>query len=155
MGDRSFSTIDLNHFRRGIWTRTRDRRSWRLETVWKSLKYRILSDLYRRQSHLLRWRGWPLVVSRSYCDTRLDLALSSDDNNIPHFIWTTTKCQNQWFCKYHSQLLYCSEIVLRKNGKWNSPQSGLYTLFVFCFLINEATLNIAWFVSSRTTWTNL
>ena len=98
----------------------------------------------------------PLVVSRSYCDTRLDLALSSDDNNIPHFIWTT-KCQNQWFCKYHSQLLYCSEIVLRK---WNtatySPKSGLYTFFVFCFLlIIEATLNIAWFVSSRTTSTNL
>ena len=133
MGDRSFSTIDLNHFRRGIWTRTRDRRSWRLETVWKSLKYRILSDLHRRQSHL-RWE----IASRRLKELlwyqigpRL---VVSDDNNIPHFIWTTTKCQNQWFCKYHSQLLYCSEIVL---SKWKMELAQKWTLYIVCILFSD------------------
>ena len=131
MGDRSFSTIDLNHFRRGIWTRTRDRLSWRLETVWKSLKYRILSDLHRRQSHL-RWEDGLLssqgviVIPDWTSPCRLMITT--------FLIWTTTKCQNQWFCKYHSQLLYCSEIVLRK---WKMELAQKWTLYTFCILFPD------------------
>ena len=82
--------------------------------------------------------GWPLSVSRSYCDTKLDLA--SSDNNIP--LSSFEQQQNAKTSDY-ANTTAAANLLLGDSAyriKWNfaiRPKVD-FIHFVFCFLVIAA-----------------
>ena len=107
----NFTSNVVYYSRRGILIRKRDPLLWRLETVWKSLKFRILSDLLWWSQLRVTREG--LLRLKSYCDTKLDLA-----RLITTFLFPLNNNKNAKTSDYYAkipQLTHCSDIVLIEN----------------------------------------